>query len=85
MSPMSLNPLCKIWYVGAHTHGEDGVELQNAYRCDMIAFEPVPSFFKQLKENWKDVPRSKLHQYGIGSSTRIVNVQLEGQGTFDLV
>jgi FkbM family methyltransferase len=81
--PMNIQPPCTIWYVGANTHGQDGVRLQQIYNCDIHVFEPVPSFASQLVNNWRNVPRSTVHTFGLGAKTRtIANVKVKGQSTF---
>eukprot|EP00956_Cyclotella_meneghiniana_P030449 scaffold76721_cov45-Cyclotella_meneghiniana.AAC.1 len=81
--PMSLLAPCTIWYVGANTHGRDGVRLQNDYPCNIHVFEAVPTFAKALKQNWKNIPRSFVHSYGLGQATRTVTgVKIEGESTF---
>ena len=81
--PMDLQAPCTIWYVGGNINGEDGVKLQKQYPCEIHVFEPVPPYFEALKTNYEKVPRSHVHGYGIGGSTRIVkNVKLEGQSTY---
>ena len=81
--PMDLKAPCTIWYVGANTHGRDGVRLQQDYPCDIRVFEPVPTFTRALRRNWKDVPRSTIHGYGLGASTRTVRgVHVVGESTF---
>jgi FkbM family methyltransferase len=83
---IKLTTPCTIWYVGGNKDGADGVRLQNEYPCDIHVFEPVPSFVRELKKNWKDVPRSTVHAYGLGAYSRTVeHVQTgEGQGTFTM-
>ena len=61
---MELEAPCNIWYIGANTHGRDGVKLQESYQCQIDVFEPVPSFATQLMSNWESVPRSTIHAYG---------------------
>jgi FkbM family methyltransferase len=81
--PMELTAPCTIWYVGANTHGRDGVRLQNDYSCDIHVFEPVPSFASALQRHWERVPRSTVHAYGLGLSTRtVVGVETAGESTF---
>lgn len=80
---MGLEAPCTIWYIGANKHGRDGVRLQNDYPCSIDVFEPVPEYAAQLQANWADVPRSTVHPYGLGSSTRTVGgVNLAGESTF---
>lgn len=69
---MDLQAPCTIWYVGANTKGKDGVRLQKSYNCDIHIFEPVPSFARELVKNWKNVPRSTIHTFGLGSETKTV-------------
>jgi FkbM family methyltransferase len=77
---------CHIWYVGANTHGRDGVKLQADYPCTIHVFEPVPQFVEQLRRNWKDVPRASIHDFGLGIVARTVhNVNVKGEGTFAMV
>jgi galactoside 2-L-fucosyltransferase 1/2 len=81
--PMNLVAPCMIWYVGANTHGRDGVRLQKDYSCDIHVFEPVPSFANVLKKNWKNVPRSTVHAFGLGSeSKQVEHVHVVGESTF---
>jgi FkbM family methyltransferase len=80
---MNLQAPCIIWYVGANTHGRDGVRLQKDYNCDIHVFEPVPSFANALVKNWENVPRSTVHAFGLGSETKHVNgVKVVGESTF---
>ena len=82
--PLDLHPPCTIWYVGANTHGYDGVRLQRKYHCQIHVFEPVPSFYKQLRKNWGTrVPRATIHEFGLGNRTRVVDGVVDrGQSTF---
>lgn len=81
--PMNLVAPCMIWYVGANTHGRDGVRLQKEYSCNIHVFEPVPSFANVLKKNWKNVPRSTVHAFGLGSeSKQVEHVHVVGESTF---
>ena len=81
--PMNLVSPCIIWYVGANTHGRDGVRLQKDYSCDIHVFEPVPSFANVLEKNWKNVPRSTVHAFGLGSeSKQVEGVHVVGESTF---
>lgn len=77
---------CVIYYVGANTHGRDGLRLQNEYACVIHVFEPVPVYFTELLSNFKNVPRSHLHNFGLGSSSRAEhNIPLLGESTFAMV
>lgn len=43
----------------------------------------MPSFASELVKNWKNVPRSTIHTFGLGSETKAVtNVRVVGQSTF---
>ena len=65
------------------THGRDGIRLQKDYPCDIHVFEPVPQFASDLRRNWENVPRSTVHAYGLGASTRTVEgVDVKGESTF---
>lgn len=80
---MDLKFPCTIWYVGANTHGRDGLRLQQEYPCHIHIFEPVPSFMSALRKNWKGVPRSTLHNFGLGKTSRTVrDVPVRGESTF---
>lgn len=80
---MDLKAPCLIWYVGANTHGRDGIRLQKDYPCDIHVFEPVPQFVSKLRRRWENVPRSTVHAYGLGASTRTVEgVAVKGASTF---
>lgn len=78
---------CVIFYVGAHTHGGDGVHFQqhSSLDCHIHVFEPHPEFYEELRKNWDGlkVPRATLHNYGIGASNRVVEgVTNAGVNTF---
>lgn len=81
--PMDLIAPCTIWYVGANTHGRDGIKLQQDYLCDIHVFEPIPLFASELQRNWENIPRSSIHEYGLGASTRVVSgLGVAGESTF---
>ena len=83
--PMPLKAPCTIWYVGANTHGGDGLVFYKKYKCKLHLFEPMPSFFKQLKSHWKSIPNAVLHPYGLGKYSRVINnVQEKGVSTFTM-
>ena len=55
-------------------------------------YEPVPDFYKNLENVWRDHSESnqwrvEVHNYGLGDSTRTVLLapeDLQGQGTFGM-
>lgn len=76
-----------ISYVGANTHGADGVKLAKLFpEAELHVYEPIPAYFRELEAHWAPVhPRHHLHNYGLGESTRTVRLnahQLLGQSTF---
>jgi hypothetical protein len=74
---------CTVWYVGGHRDGGDGQHIQQLYKCHIDVFEPIIEFFNDLKELWKDIPRSKLHPFGLGQHTReITGISLDEEATF---
>lgn len=80
---------CVIFYVGAHTHGGDGVHFQqhSSLNCHIHVFEPHPEFYEELRKNWGSmkIPRATLHNYGLGDSNRIVEgVTNAGVNTFGM-
>ncbi|CAJ1336519.1 unnamed protein product [Effrenium voratum] len=65
-------------YVGAHRLGEDGVEFQRRFGLQMHLFEPSPTYFKSLQRSLASWPGFTLHNYGLGSKTRVARLQLSG-------
>jgi len=77
---------CSVWEVGANVEAEDSRTFLKIYgNCRYHAFEPVPPFYEKLKQGWKDEPRMKVHEYGIGAEDSVIQVtedDLQGQSTF---
>jgi FkbM family methyltransferase len=79
--------ISRISYVGANTHGEDGVKLAKLFpEAELHMYEPIPAYFRELEAHWAPLhPHHHLHNYGLGESTRTVRLsahQLQGQSTF---
>jgi len=77
---------CSVWEVGANVAADDSRDLMKMYgHCSYHAFEPVPLFSEKLKQSWKDEPRMKVHEYGIGEEDSVIRVTedaLQGVSTF---
>lgn len=77
---------CSVWEVGANIAADDSRDLMKMYgHCRYHAFEPVPLFSEKLKQSWKDEPRMKVHEYGIGEKDNVIRVTedaLQGVSTF---
>jgi hypothetical protein len=75
-------------YVGANTDGADGKRLLLDHpNLVLHVYEPVPLFFHELVNRWKQVPcrRAKLYNYGLGYNNRTVILNptdVQGQSTF---
>ena len=77
---------CSIWEVGAHKEAADSRRFMNLYPlCEYHAFEPIPSFYRFLFENWKRVDSMSTHNYGISRKNYSINVPLsaiKGESTY---
>lgn len=75
-----------IMDVGGHTDAYDSRKFLELYPgTRMHIYEPVIEYFNELKQRWKDVSNAKLHAYGLGASSRKVQIpisNLAGQSTF---
>lgn len=77
---------CSVWEVGANTEARDTKVFMKMYPlCQYHAFEPIPQFAEQLRNNWAGEERIRIHNYGLGGqtvTTKIHEDEIRGQSTF---
>ena len=61
--------------------GQWASDIFSRYLCNVLVFEPVSEFAKQIKTRFSKNSEIKVFQYGLGGSTRDVSISLCGTGS----
>jgi FkbM family methyltransferase len=61
--------------------GEGTEDIFELYGCQVYAFEPCPSFYRELEARFSDNPRVVTMPIGLGSADAVSPMQLMGPGS----
>jgi FkbM family methyltransferase len=56
-------------------------QIYNKYRCNVYVFEPAKEHYDLISNKFKNNPKIKVFNYGVGGVTETVNLNLQGDGT----
>ena len=69
-----------IFEVGGYV-GNYSQQLAQKYNPNMVIFEPVPSFFRELRKRFSSNPKVKLFNYGLLNESRKIDITLSNDGS----
>ena len=75
-----LNSDSVVLDIGGHT-GDLGGIMYGKFACNVYIFEPIKSFYQQIKQRFKGVDKIKIFNYGVGAETHETQFNLWGEGT----
>ena len=78
--PEGLAADCIVIEVGGHL-GDWVAKLRARNPCIIHVFEPVPDFHRRLVERFRDDPRIRLHDFGLGARDRLATLGVSGDAS----
>jgi len=61
--------------------GDFADAIWQKYDCEVRVFEPVKQFYEICRDRFKDIPKIRVHNYGLGGSTRKSFFRIKGNMT----
>ena len=79
-----LNSNSVVMIVGAY-EGSYLEKLNDKFKCNIYAFEPVAKFYKTLEGKFKGLQNITLLNYGLSDKTEKVNFNISGESSSEFV